>query len=379
MEKIRTFYSNGKLLLTGEYAVLDGSLSLAVPTVWGQSLSVRQHKAPGLRWTSRDEKGRIWFEGSFDIVSLELRLLGSQNATSPTSDVNEESNSKRHGSQHKSTDSAAISNTLSRILREAKNLNPDFLSDAKGYKVDTKLDFPRDWGLGSSSTLINNIAQWANVDAYQLLWKAFSGSGYDIACAQHNRPILYRLEKESRSNDGDNQQLSHTKRRVLRSQRKDATDDPSQIKSEFESSFGSRPVVEEVDFNPRFQNWLHFVHLNQKQNSREGIAKYRQQDFNKKVVVKRISQITRQTVSCQNLKEFESLLTQHETLIAKTLQMPTVKESLFPDFKGTLKSLGAWGGDFILATGNEDVKSYFKEKGFETILPYSEMVLSFES
>ena len=34
-----------------------------------------------------------------------------------------------------------------------------------GFKVTTKLDFPKNWGLGTSSTLINNIAQWAQVDA----------------------------------------------------------------------------------------------------------------------------------------------------------------------------------------------------------------------
>ena len=35
------FYSHGKLLLTGEYLVLDGALALAVPCKLGQSLTVR--------------------------------------------------------------------------------------------------------------------------------------------------------------------------------------------------------------------------------------------------------------------------------------------------------------------------------------------------
>lgn len=38
----KLFYSNGKLLLSGEYAVLDGALSLAVPTKYGQLLSVKK-------------------------------------------------------------------------------------------------------------------------------------------------------------------------------------------------------------------------------------------------------------------------------------------------------------------------------------------------
>ena len=42
MEK--TYYSNGKLLLTGEYVVLDGAEALAVPTRFGQNLTVKQVK-----------------------------------------------------------------------------------------------------------------------------------------------------------------------------------------------------------------------------------------------------------------------------------------------------------------------------------------------
>ena len=36
------FYSHGKLLITGEYLVLDGAKALAVPTVFGQDLSVKK-------------------------------------------------------------------------------------------------------------------------------------------------------------------------------------------------------------------------------------------------------------------------------------------------------------------------------------------------
>jgi hypothetical protein len=47
--------------------------------------------------------------------------------------------------------------------------------------------------------LINNIADLA-IDAYELLRKKFLGSGYDLACAQNNIPIIYQLVN-------DNQQL----------------------------------------------------------------------------------------------------------------------------------------------------------------------------
>jgi mevalonate kinase len=37
------FYSHGKLLITSEYAVLDGAKALALPTRLGQKLSVSKN------------------------------------------------------------------------------------------------------------------------------------------------------------------------------------------------------------------------------------------------------------------------------------------------------------------------------------------------
>ncbi|MFT6748973.1 MAG: hypothetical protein ACJAQ1_000901, partial [Flavobacterium sp.] len=39
------------------------------------------------------------------------------------------------------------------------------------------------------------------------------------------------------------------------------------------------------------------------------------------------------------------------------------------------KSLGAWGGDFVMIISENNPKSYFKAKGYETILTYNEMIL----
>ena len=62
--------------------------------------------------------------------------------------------------------------------------------------ITTKLTFPRAWGLGTSSTLISLIAQWAKCDPFELLFEAFGGSGYDIACATANSPISYQLPRK---------------------------------------------------------------------------------------------------------------------------------------------------------------------------------------
>ncbi|MGB6152598.1 MAG: GYDIA family GHMP kinase [Pricia sp.] len=332
----KSFYSNGKLLLTGEYAVLDGALSLAVPTKYGQSLLVEEIDAYELRWRSFDERGKLWFEGIFDLSSHENRSPAQkspvQNSPPQTPNKQNIGAGYLNTGRHQSAAGGNIAETLSKILNEAQRLNPEFLRDAKGYAVETKLSFPRDWGLGSSSTLINNIAQWAQVDAYQLLWNAFSGSGYDIACAKKNHPILYRLV------DG-------------------------------------KPKVSEVDFNPAFQDQLYFVHLNKKQNSRDGIAAYRAKDFDKAQLIARISEITKETISCSSLSEFESLMDRHERLLSQTLDIPTVKASQFPDYKGSIKSLGAWGGDFVMATGNAATPSHFEKLGYHTVVRFSEMVL----
>jgi mevalonate kinase len=302
----KQFYSNGKLLLTGEYAVLDGALSLAIPTRYGQSLNVKEIEFPKLLWKSLDEKGATWFEIGMDIPSWSM--------------------------QYELSAEKPVKDTLIKILSVAKTLNPKFLRGLKGYHIETKLDFPRDWGLGSSSTLINNIAQWAQVDPYQLLWKTFSGSGYDIACAQFDHPILYQLKDQ-------------------------------------------KPYVQKVHFNPPFKEHLFFIYRNRKQNSREGIAQYRKTDIDTSDFVRQVTGITKKMTTSKSQSEFNDLITEHETLLATTLKLDPVQESVFPDFGGAVKSLGAWGGDFILASGNEDTVSYFKEKGYDTVIPYSEMVL----
>lgn len=302
------FYSNGKLLLSGEYAVLDGATGLAIPTKYGQSLSVSEAKEAKISWKSDDEKDKIWFQ-----CDIDLQQLTSTNAITYTSDRD-------------------IANTLLSILTEAQKLNSSFLATDGGFNIETKLNFPRNWGLGTSSTLINNIAQWANVDAYELLKNTMGGSGYDIACAQNNSPILFAKN-------------------------------------------GIKVVVEKIDFNPPFSESLFFVFLNKKQNSRNAIAHYRKAEFNKTALIMQLNSITLKMTHCTDLRQFEMLIQEHEELLSNVLQMKTAKSKLFPDYKGAVKSLGAWGGDFILVTGNKKTPEYFIKKGYKTVIPFGEMIL----
>ena len=299
-------------MLTGEYLVLEGATALAVPTKFGQDLKVEKIKENQLIWASFTHTGDCWFEAVFELPKLRL--------------VNATFNSEKEGSAD------FIAETLQDILVETRKLNPEFLQSEQGFLVKTNLTFPRDWGLGTSSTLINNIAQWAKVDAFQLLWNSFSGSGYDIANAKHKTPILYQV---------NNQQ----------------------------------PVVKQVDFTPSFSDQLFFVHLNKKQDSKAGIARFKEKREKIHNEIQLVSEISKQLIHEQKLSEFKKLIQEHEKIISSIIELPTVKERLFPDYFGTLKSLGAWGGDFILATGDKNTPQYFKAKGYTTILRYSDMVL----
>ena len=300
---MKTFYSNGKLLLTSEYLVLDGALALAIPTKFGQSLTVKNLAKHEIIWKSHDHQGTIWFEGRFSISQNNIKHVTS-------SDIE-------------------ISNRLLQILNAAKKLNVSFLNT--GFEVTTTLNFQKNWGLGTSSTLINNIAQWAQIDPYKLLGLTFGGSGFDVACAQNNTPITYQLNNSIR-------------------------------------------LVNLIDFNPPFKSHLYFVYLNRKQNSRESIASYKQK-MTSQDAIEKASRLTQNIIQAKDLKTFCNLIEAHEILISNLLNINPIKQMLFPNFKGSIKSLGGWGGDFILAVSQDNPLSYFESKGFKTVIPYSEMVL----
>ncbi len=299
----QTFYSNGKLLITGEYLVLDGAKALALPTKFGQDLTVEQSETKTIRWKSLDADGSVWFETEIDREAIVRNTLSED----------------------------PIENTLIRILHIAGKMNPSFL-EGNGCFVTTRLTFPRSWGLGTSSTLINNIAQWLRIDAYELLWKSFGGSGYDIACAQHDRALVYQLVDQ-------------------------------------------KPYVHKVIFKPAFADQLYFVYLNQKQSSKSAIASYRSKKGNLDGAIASIDAITADVLKAGNLEAFSDLLEKHEQIMSEILEIPTVRQSLFADFDGTIKSLGAWGGDFVLVVSETNPSAYFESKGYHTVIGYSEMIL----
>jgi mevalonate kinase len=302
--------ANGKLLLTAEYFVLDGVPALAVPTKAGQQLKVLPAK-PGaeydLYWKAYDVDGACWFSQTFN----------RQEWVQP----------KEQGED--------TSARIRQLLHAAEALRPGCTDSIAGIEVATRLEFDRKWGLGSSSTLIATVADWLDVNPYALLEATFGGSGYDLACAVANGPILYERN-------------------------------------------GTTPTVTNLNWQPQWLQRTYFVYRNQKQNSREGIRAYREQTVSPSVK-EEIGSITSALLSpTLHLRAAAQLLRQHEAIVSRTLGLPPVQEELFGDFPGQLKSLGAWGGDFIWALSEESpekVRQYFNERGYETVIDYDDMVL----
>jgi hypothetical protein len=230
-----------------------------------------------------------------------------------------------------------VAEKLLGLLRHARRIRPEF--NPGGMRAVSTLEFPRDWGLGSSSTLVSLIAQWAAVDPFAMQFSVFGGSGYDIACAQAPGPIFYRKVNDEGRWDS-------------------------------------------VEFDPPFADHLHFVHLNRKQNSRESIALYRSRSVDTRRFLNTIVHLTVGLRDAQTLHDFEQLLQKHESVIAVCTGLDPVGRQLFPDFPGTIKSLGAWGGDFVLAASERDpaeVKAWFADRGCSTCLSWNEMILQSEA
>lgn len=303
-------YYNGKLLLTGEYSVLHGASALATPVNKGQSFCISYNKIDNnIRWKAYNHSNLLWFYAEIDTKNLTLIR-----------------------SNHKK-----ISKTLLNILFEAKRINPSFLSEDCGYNVESRINYPANWGLGSSATLIAAVADWAKINSYELNKRTFKSSGYDIACTKANSPIIYKI-----SNEGG--------------------------------------LVTPVKFNLNFADKLYFVYLNKKQNSKSEVKNYlKRYKTTDNDTILEISKLTYNILYTETLSEFETYVLKHELITAKAIGKTPIKESIFSDLDGCAKSLGAWGGDFCLVSWHKDYKSlknYLNSKNFDVFFAFNDLILN---
>ena len=309
--KDQYFYSNGKLMITGEYLVLMGAEAFALPLNKGQDLKVVWNSGQNcLMWNTLVEN-MPWFEACFSLPDLVIA----------------------------NTNDFPIAQNVREILLAARTLNPEFLQNHGRCDITCKINFNISWGLGSSSSLISNVAKWAAVDPFALHFKISKGSGYDVAAAISDSPIIYKLE--------DN-----------------------------------RPEFHKIPFNPAFKDHIFFGYLGKKRNSSEAIANFMGRESEISGAIEEITAISRKIVKAADIIEFVSLLKKHDKILASILKEKPIAKSRFRDFNGYVKSLGAWGGDFALFFSDyprEYLLPYFKKKEIKHWFAYEDIVKSEKS
>ncbi|WP_234109924.1 GYDIA family GHMP kinase [Chryseobacterium sp. R2A-55] len=303
-ESERSFFSPGKLLLTSEYAVLDGALALAVPTQLGQELSVVEMEdgQSMISWNAFHQN-QPWLSAKINYQHWEIT-----EANIP--------------------DSARF---VLKVLKQVQKSSALKFQGSTSYEIQTNLQFPADFGLGSSSTLMTNLSDWAEIDAFELNASCLGGSGYDIAVAQAKSAIFYRYLKGERK-------------------------------------------TEKLHFQPEFRSELIFIHLNRKQDSRKGIEMYRSKPKSPDLIAQ-LSALTHEIFLTGDLEKFSEKMEDHECRLSEFLGMATVKEKYFENAPVFVKSLGAWGGDFVLSRKFSGFREYFSGRDFSTIFEWDELIL----
>ena len=115
------------------------------------------------------------------------------------------------------------------------------------------------------------------------------------------------------------------------------------------------------------------------QSYTEELQKGKQADFTFETIANDVASIrafiTEEIIKCKDLNQFEDLIVEHENIIANATSQEPIHQSVFSAYsQGKIKSLGAWGGDFILVTSKNNDLSFFKNKGYNTILKLSDLV-----
>lgn len=295
--------SPGKILLTGEYFVLWGATAYALPTLHRHYLNVFDNThSPNHQWTTWYNNQQI-FSCEIDKQTLEpLLLKGSENSA----------------------------HFIKNILQASHQINP--APFAKIYHFDTRLTFAPEWGLGSSSSLIVNFARFIDANPFVLHRKVSKGSGYDVACAHYEKPLLFQNPEN--------------------------------------------PEVKFVNPDFNFTHHLYFLPLNIKKDSQTAVNEILSKSVSS-TLLQKASEISKRVSQANDIDTFSWLLSKYTQLVVENLRISNPLEKLFDDFSGTLKPLGAWGGDLVLVASREkeeDIRKYFTSKGYPTLLKWHEVI-----
>lgn len=261
-----------------------GVEALALPVRAGQWQHVWEMPAKGvskLVWQSKDADGGVWFECRVDTDIM-------------------------HVSE---TTSETYSDTLLRLLFCIKEQKPELFLH-KNIRIETECEFNRSFGLGSSSTLVCNLAKWSGVNAHLLQERAFGGSGYDVAVGNLGRPLVYWLEN-------------------------------------------NEPNWSSWQLPPDFTHDWYLAFPGEKQNSRDSLAGVKAQldkISSDVALLQQMNACIQAIKSPRSLPMLEAMLEMWQALLSQRLDLPRPYETLglWPVKGGLCKYLGAWGGDVLL-------------------------------
>lgn len=304
MNNLVEYRANGKLLLTGEYLVLEGACALALPLRYGQFMQVTPIPGKVFQWKSTDPTG-LWFEAQYTLPSLEI-LFASGHETA---------------------------GVLQRWLRAVRELQPGFLPEDSGLSVSVTADYPLEWGWGSSSTLLAMLAQWSGIDPYTLYRMVSEGSGFDIACAIGNQLLFYQL-------------------------------------------IDGHPLTHPASAGKALKENTWFCYLGNPVVSSDEVRTFRSAQFSHEDI-NEISDLSLQICRTHSADELIRLVQQHETIIGRILKRDPICFR-YTSFPGTVKSLGAWGGDFAMFVSSADPDEVVTELlslGFRKSFRYDEISL----
>lgn len=198
--------------------------------------------------------------------------------------------------------------------------------------VETRLEFERHWGWGSSSTLIALIAHWLDVDALALHFKVSKGSGYDVACATATGPLFY-------------------------------------------ARHGNQAQVKPANLQAWPTEALHLVYLGQKKDSQDAVATYLQKPMDAEAL-QTLSAFSERFAGATTADELAQACVEHEAFLVPHLGIPSPVEDLCQNAYAGGKSLGAWGGDFALMVAPKpEALNYLQTNDLGPVFSWKEVCL----
>jgi len=225
-----------------------------------------------------------------------------------------------------------LATKLQSILLYVADQKPELFSQA--LNLSTQLDFDRSWGWGTSSSLISLLSQWSGVDGHDILKNTIGGSGYDVACAQAEGPIFFELDND-------------------------------------------RPIVSKAPIPKFFIDNLYLVYLGKKQKSSDAISEFEKRGEVDEDLIRQVNRLTQMVAKSADLGTFCACLQELERLTGDFLNRQPVQEQFFKTLPGAAKSLGAWGGDFVLLATpwpQTKVEELCNDLGFSTVLNFKQTV-----